>query len=253
MIVGVPPYLLLLIAIVLIYLLDCIVVLYANEAIVKPHGSGWQVDFGSRQGWIAGKRIYLLNPLTPLAATYRAHWTVGETLARADEAALGRCADHTRLIDRLDTRIAMTAWMVLGILPLAMMLRGSLGFLIGAAVSWTLVILLLVRFFASRVELELGWSEFCLIAFECLACPPCAVNLLRKLSLRYRMNIDLVGLTVAMPVDRAAIVFERIGEQADARLIMMDDDTPEYALTHAWRELLRVEHSRLTPRKNEST
>ena len=66
MIIGIPPYLLLLVAIALIYLLDCLVVLYANEAIVKPHETGWQIDFGSRQSWIAGKRIYLLNPLTPL-------------------------------------------------------------------------------------------------------------------------------------------------------------------------------------------
>lgn len=253
MIIGVPPYLLLLVVILLIYLLDCIVVLYANEAIVKPHESGWRVDFGSRQGWIAGKRIYLLNPLTPLAATYRTHWQVGEASARVDEGTLARCADHTRLIARLDARIAMTAWVVLIILPLAMMLRGSLGFLIGAAISWVLVIVLLVRFFASRVELELGWGEFSLIAFECLACPPCAVNLLRKLSLRYRMNIGLVGLTVAMPEDRAAIVFERIGEQVDAHLVMMDDETPEYAQTSAWRELLRIEYSRLIAKEVEPT
>ena len=252
MIAGIPPYLLLLVAIILIYLLDCIVVLYANEAIVKRQGPGWQVEFGSRQTWIAGKRIYLLNPLTPLAATYRTHWQVGSMLRHADESALTRCGDHTRLIARLHSRVAMTAWVVLVILPIAMMLWGSLGFLVGAATSWAVVIVLLLRFLACRCELELSWPEFSLIAFECLACPPCAVNLLRKLSLRYRMNIDLVDLAMQMDDKRAAAVFERVGEQIDATLIMLDLDTPEYEHTHAYRELLRCEHSRLTAKKVES-
>ncbi len=251
MIIGIPPYLLLLIAIVLIYLVDCIVVLYANEAIVKPHESGWQIDFGSRQGWIAGKRIYLLNPLTPLAATYRSHWKVSDTLTRADEGALARCGKHLNVIGRLKVFVATTTWVVLVILPIAMLLWGSLGFLIGAGISWAVVIAMLVRFVSFRRDLKLGWGEFSLIAFECLACPPCAVNLLRKLSLRYRMDIDLAGLAVTLADDRAATAFERIEEQIDARLVMMDDETPEYAQTNAWLELLRIEHSRLLAKEVE--
>ena len=245
MIIGIPPYLLLLAAIALIYLLDCLVVLYANEAIVKPHETGWQIDFGSRQGWIGGKRIYLLNPLTPLAATYRTHWKVSDSLTCADEGALARCAKHLNAIGRLDVFVATTAWVVLVVLPIAILLWGSLGFLIGAGVSWLVVIALLARFVTCRRDLGLAWAEFALIAFECLACPPCAVNLLRKLSLRYRMDIDVVSLAVGMPDDRAAVVIARVEEQADAQLVMMDDETLEYAQTRVWRELLRSEHFRL--------
>ena len=244
MIIGIPPYLLLLVAILLIYLLDCIVVLYANEAIVRPHASGWQVEFGSRQPWVAGKRIHLLNPFTPLAATYRAHWQVSERLARADQEALARCARHVALLARLDSPIRTCAWAVLIVLPIAMLMWGALGFLLGAAACWLSVIVLLLRFFSMRRELQLGWGESALIAFECLACPPCAVNLLRKLSLSQRMGIDLVGLLADMPEDRAAVAFALIGERTDARLLMMDDDTPEFARTRAWRELIRIGHPR---------
>ena len=253
MIVGIPPYLLLLIAVLLIYLLDCVVVLYSNEAIVKPQDSGWEVEFGSRQTWIAGKRIYLLNPFTPLAARYRAHWRVTEGLARVDEGALARCARHLALLATLDVPIRATAWVVLIVLPVAMLLWGPIGFLAGAAAAWAVVILLLVRFYSCRGELELGWGEFLLIAFECLACPPCAVNLLRKLSLRYRMDVDLLSLRDGMPDNRAAVLLDRIGEHTDAHLTMMDDDTPEYARTRTWRGLLQREHSRLIAGNEEST
>jgi hypothetical protein len=242
---AIPPYLLLLIAIFLIYLLDCIVLLYDNEAIVEPRESAWRMDFGSRQTWIAGKRIKLLNPFMPLTATYRTHWKVGESLPRADESALARCAEHARLIAGLGVRVATTAWVVLVILPVAMMLWGPLGFLAGAAISWVVVIALLLRFHACRRALELSRGEFILLAFECLACPPCAVNLLRKLSLRYRMNLDLLALTAEMRADQAAIVLDRVGQQADARLAMMDVDLPEFEQTRAYRELIRTEHSRL--------
>jgi hypothetical protein len=253
LIAAIPPYLLLLIAILLIYLLDCIVLLYDNEAIVERRESAWRMDFGSRQTWIAGKRIHLLNPFMPLTATYRSHWKVGEALPRADESALTRWAEHTRLIGGLGVRVAATAWVVLVILPVAMMLWGPLGFLVGAAISWIVVIALLLRFHACRLALELSRGEFILLAFECLACPPCAVNLLRKLSLRYRMNLDLLALAAEMEADRTVIVLERVGLQADARLLMMDVDLPEFEPTRAYRELIRAEHSRLIAKEAEPT
>ena len=65
------------------------------------------------------------------------------------------------------------------------------------------------------------------------------------------MDIDLAGLAVTLADDRAATAFERIEEQIDARLVMMDDETPEYAQTNAWLELLRIEHSRLLAKEVE--
>jgi hypothetical protein len=252
LIAAIPPYLLLLLAIFLIYLLDCIVLLYANEAIVEPLESAWRIDFGSRQAWVAGKRIYLLNPFMPLTATYRTHWKIGESLPRADDSALARLADHTRLIAGLRSRVAATAWVILVILPVAMMLWGPLGFLAGAAMSWVFVIALLVRFLACRHALELSRGEFVQMSFECLACPPCAVNLLRKLSLRYQMKLDLLALAAAQEAKQAAIVLDRVGQQADARLIMMDVDRPDFEQTRAYRELIRKEYSRLIAEEIES-
>ena len=252
MIIGIPPYVLLLVAIYLIYIIDSLVLLYANEAIIKSHEPGWRVDFGSRQAWVAGKRIYLLNPFTPSTAIYRAHWKTAEQWPHADESALADWAAHCRLISRLDSRIVATAWVVLVILPAAMLLWGPFGFLVGAALSWLVVIALLIRFAACRRALDMGKGDFALLAFECLACPPCAVNLLRKLSLRFRMNIDLVALAAAMDTAQAATVLDRVGQQADARLIMMDNDTPEYEKTSAYRELIRFEHAHLISEKVES-
>ena len=245
MITAVPPYVLLLVAIILIYLLDCLVLLYANEAVAKSHRAGWFVDFGSRQAWIAGKRMYLLNPFTPLTAVYRTHWTIAESLPHADESTLASWAEHAVLIARLNTRIAATAWIVLVILPLAMLVWGALGFLVGAALSWFVVIVLLLRFAGCRRALELSRGEFALLAFECLACPPCAVNLLRKLSLRYRMNVDLVAVAMRLDAREAEQVLDHIGQQADARLIMMAIDTAEYEQAYTYRELIRSEQSRL--------
>ncbi len=245
MITAIPPYVLLLVAIVLIYILDCLVLLYANEAVTRLNGPGWSVDFGSRQTWVAGKRVYLLNPFTPLVAVYRTHWTIGDCLPVADESALAQWAEHALLIARLDARIAATAWVVLVILPIAMLLWGPLGFLAGAALSWFVVIVLLVRFAGCRRALNLSMSEFAVLAFECLACPPCAVNLLRKLSLRYRMNVDLLAVAARLDAGPAVSVLDRVGQQADAWLIMMDSDTPEYEQAGAYRELIRCEQSRL--------
>ena len=245
MITAIPPYVLLLVVILLIYLLDCLVLLYANEAVAKSHHEGWCVDFGSGQAWVAGKRVYLLNPFTPLAAVYRTHWKIAERLPHADESALARWSEHHRLIARLNTHIAATAWVVLVLLPVAMLLWGPLGFLAGAALSWIVVIVLLLGFASCRRALALSRGEFALLAFECLACPPCAVNLLRKLSLRYSLNVDLVVVAAGLDAGQAARVLDRVGQQADACLIMMPIETPEYEKACTYRELIRSEQSRL--------
>lgn len=245
MITVIPPYVLLLSVILLIYLIDCVVLLFANEAIIKSREGRWQVDFGSRQNWFAGKRFYLLNPFTPLSAIYRMHWAIGDVLPLAGESAQAQWAEHSRLVARLGTRVAATGWVVLVILPGAMLLWGSLGFLVGAALSWLTVIVLLARFLACRRALDLSLGDGLLIAFECLACPPCAVNLLRKLSLRYRTKIDLAAVTALLETEHAAFVLDHIGQQADAHLLMLEVDSSEYEKISAYRELIRAEHSRL--------
>lgn len=243
-----PAYPLLALAIGLIYLLDGLVLLYVNEAIVEARGAGWRVQFGTRQTWIRGRRIHLLNPFTPLTRCHRASWRVADELAGSVAEAGSPSAAPVDAADTraLDPWIRATALVVVVILPLAILFWGALGVLAGFALAWTTATALVIRFARLRKALGIGLGDFVLLAFECIACPPCAINLARKLSLRVRVDEDLVAFVRQSPSDEAARAWLRIREDVDARLAGMEEDDPVRSRTLRYRALLDHEIERLS-------
>lgn len=235
-------------AIVLIYLIDCVVLLYSNEGIVKRHGQRWRIDFGSVQPWIAGRRVALLHPLTPLIEAYRASWHI------VDGFGGGEVVDATR--SQFDARLpaweslapyVAGAWLlVLVALPLALCLRNTLAFVIIAAIAWASVWILVIRLWSLRGALGVSRGAFAMVAFECIACPPNAANLVRKLSMRMNVDTDLAALVV-LAGDCAAVcgAMERIDREVAARLMFLEPETPVHARAVRYRTLLHDEMMRI--------
>lgn len=235
-----PTYPLLVLAIGLIYLLDGLVLLYVNEAVVEANGDVWRVQFGTRQTWIRGRRIHLLNPFAPLQRCYRASWRVddartGGTAHGEGAPPLPAGAPDTRL---LDPWVRTTALVVLVLLPLGILFWGALGVLAGFALAWVSAAALVVRFARLSKGIGIGRGDFILLAFECIACPPCAINLVRKLSLRVQVGEDLVAFLQGSTPEDACRAWSRIREDVDARLAGMDEDDPAHARTVRYRALL---------------
>lgn len=235
-------------AIILIYLIDCVVLLYSNEGIVGRHGKSWRIDFGSAQPWIAGRRVALLHPLTPLVEAYRASWHIVDGLDGGEVVAAARRQFDARLPawESLATYVAAAWVLVLVALPLALCLRNTLGFVIMAAIAWASVWILVIRLWSLRGALGVSRGAFALVAFECIACPPNAANLVRKLSMRMTVDTDLAALA-GLAGDSAAVcsALERIDREVEARLTFFEPETPAYARAVRYRTLLHDETMRI--------
>lgn len=232
--------------VVVIYLIDGLVLLHVDEAIIE-HGRRRRILFGSVQPWIAGRRVLLLAPLRPLATAWRVGWGIRDTLdpPEGTDDARALLDARTRTIARLAPFVCAVWVLVLVATPATLLVATIPTFLLVAAFAWLAVWLLVLRLGRLRGDLGLSWSAFALVAFECIACPPVAANLPRKLSLRLSPSIDLMAFVD--DADRAAVHAQLTGD-IEARLVFLEPDSPASVRAEKYRELLlgavatRLEH-----------
>jgi hypothetical protein len=180
---------------VIFYLYDACVLLYSNEAVFVCNGAGrWAVTTGRSGFMFSGRSLCVLNPFTPHRPSFRLHWDF-ERLDSAgkDSAWSARAQEFKRLVPTtLTGGIALFLLLPLGmftalgryaVIPAVLLLYGS-----------TLLALFRLRREGILAALD-GW-RFLGFAFECLACPPFAVNMVRRITLAER---------IAEPVPLAAV------------------------------------------------
>jgi len=211
-----------------LYLFDSATLLYGNEVVATRSRKGWRVT----GGWdflVLGRRPCLPNPFAPHRLAIRQRWTV------ADPETDGEVVDTFPALDRVLRPIkavvlALLA-LLIGVLPVVSVLYGAGAVLLAVfASAYVLVIAGLVLIHRRREVLALSGQQFRSLAVDALACPPFAVNLVRKVSAGWTLPGGLVGYGRAHfgPVARqqtVAIVEQRIAE----RLSYEDDGTGKHA------------------------
>ena len=168
------------------YLYDSTVLLYSNEAILVCDGPRqWHAATGMAGFLLAGRTPCLLNPFTPHRPSFRLRWDFNSLDSESLKSQwMERAAELKSLAPAtLTAGIALFALLPLGmftavgayaIIPALVLLYGSI-----------VVSLILV---ARRGLLIVpGWRRWLLLAFECLACPPFGVNMVRRTTLGYRI------------------------------------------------------------------
>lgn len=184
------PEILLITIFVVLYLYDSALLLYPNEAVLISLGrSGWIVGFGSNRTTLRGKGLYIPNPMFPNRSQFRLTWQY-----RASSVG----ASHTWE----ETEKTLTAFVPLVFslfaasyvfLPLALFGKGGdLLVLITFFLVYMNVIFILSLLWFKRGEFNLNNGEFLSTAFDFLICPPFALNVIRRLSLRLDVKEDLV-------------------------------------------------------------
>ena len=164
------------------YLYDSALLLHDNELLLIRRGARWSIRGGSDIR-VAGKRLYLPNPLTPQALLFRVAWSTSDRRSPQDSAqAIEAFGCSLRFI-----RVLVVAQIVIlmALLPGISWTLGSSGPLLGViALFYALVLVALVVIYRRRETLGLSGKDYGLLALDVLACAPFAANLARKLSLR---------------------------------------------------------------------
>lgn len=139
----------------------------------------WRAALGEGATWRGRFLVFpaLLAPGTPV---FRAVWREGDRTADAPvgERVLG-------VLRPLRWPALLVAFALFVLVPLALLLHVSQAWLPGLLVLIYLPTLLAVAHLARhRTTLGLAWGDLAAISFDVLACPPFALNLVRRVTLR---------------------------------------------------------------------
>ena len=172
-----------------LYLYDSALLLYANEAVLAARRKGgWLVEFGSNKTTLRGKELYLPNPLIPTRPLFRMAWSFEHA---APDAVVGLLEDGARF-----TRFAPAVWSLFVLtfvfLPVVLFVRLGDWAIVGVfgLIYVNLLAIVLVLWFA-RSQFQLSGPKAAAMGLDLLLCPPFAINIIRRLSLRLPAS-DLV-------------------------------------------------------------
>jgi hypothetical protein len=222
-----------------LYLFDTTLLLYSNELLLVRRGRGW--DFVASSALVlAGRRICFVNPLLPGTPQFRVQWSDRDPRREQE--------DHPGL-ERFFRALRPVQYLVGGLLVILLLLPLELFFfgtgvelLIVMAAFYLVILVTLGYVFSRRGDLRLSGKAFAALCFDCLACAPFAINLVRKLSMRRglagnpvtfaRQTFDPAMLSSLLRAIAARVALEQQREEAQ---------TPRWAELEAYRRGLTDE------------
>ena len=172
----------------------------------------------------AGRSLCMLSPFTPHRPSFRLSWDFdGLDSASNDLAWSARAQEFKNLVP-----MALTAGFALFVLlPLGMFTPlGAYAIIPAVLFLYGSTLLALFQLRRRRTLLAIDRRRFWGLAFECLACPPFAVNMIRRITLAYRIT-EPVPLAAVRLLDAEG--WARLSEHCISSL----DDAMQLAAEHS--------------------
>lgn len=174
-----------------LYLYDSALLMYSNEAVLIPTGKDrWLAGFGSNKITFKGKELFLPNPLLPTRPLFKLAWEFD---------ILAPSLNHTwNLARKAFARFAPPVWglavSTFLLLPFALFGRlGDLIILLAFALIYLHVFLIIMLLWFERAKFDITARGCAVIALDLLICPPFALNIVRRLSLKLPVHEDFIS------------------------------------------------------------
>jgi len=217
------------------YLHDSSALLFTDELVLERVGQGWRAHSGSPV-LIAGKRPFLPNPLAPHRPLLRV------SLSRLLGEALPARNDPAHFLNALAPFKLLSACLLLLFfpgLPLVLYRFGAGG---AELLGWLAAVYLAVACIVYTVTcrrrvLELSPRECAGLAFECICCPPFAINIVRRLALRADV-VTLEGHAAIFDAPSRQSLLVTASERIDEMLHGWEAGTPQAQALLQYREKL---------------
>jgi hypothetical protein len=173
-----------------LYLYDSTLFLHPNQGvIVRAFDRRWHARFGSFDMQLWHKEPLLLNPLLPFHPAFTAFWRFDETgeATRIDWDAMARIYSGFTV-----AAIALAVVLFVAFPCVLLLKPTNTNVLATIVLAYALIFALVGVALAKRSRLEISRRKMAGILFECVICPPLAVNIVRKLSLARTLRADFV-------------------------------------------------------------
>jgi len=200
----------------LLYLYDSSALLYSNEAVFSCNRARrWSVSTGWAGFTFAGRTLCILNPFTPHHPAFRLAWDVAsiqtleiQTQEIQPPAVHSTASDRESWSDRASSfdRLLLTTWLawiaLFVVLPVGLFTAAGAYAVVPALVLfYASTVVALWRLRQSTALRPPDLKRFLSFAFECLACPPFAANMIRRITLQERIAepVPLAGIRLLDP------------------------------------------------------
>lgn len=198
------------------YLYDSLLWLFGDELVLIRGARHWDCAAGS--DWLLlRRRLYLPNPFTPQRLLWRACWsTASHGGEPTDLAALAALQYRLR-------PLRVLVWVLLLLIVVALplgVIGGATPLLLLAlfAAIYLVALISVAWLWRHRSELGLSVRACRALSFDALACPPFAINLVRKIALRVAIRGEILTQARAVFEPQAferlrAMLRRRVAEQ----------------------------------------
>jgi len=232
--VIVPFEILLVLGALAFYLQDSCALLYADELMLERVGGGWQVHSGAAM-LVAGRRPFVPNPLAPHRPLMRVSL---RQLLGEEPAERNHLAHYLNALAPFKAAsIALLLLFVPG-LPLLLYFFGTgMELLCWLALVYLAVARITATLFQHRRVLQLSVRDCAGLAFECACCPPLAINIVRKLTLRAEA-MPLAGHPAILNARSHPSLPAAVGERIEEMLHRWESETPQAQALLRYREKL---------------
>ncbi|MGY0558521.1 hypothetical protein [Lysobacter sp. A421] len=218
-----------------LYLQDSMMLLHYDEATFLQTRKGWTTSIGA-DAQLVGRHLFVPNPLTPTRAVFRTSW-LDQAHAQDKEhwPALRHFLAALESLKPVCHAMFTLLFVVLPLLlwwyphPLALLALLALMYLCASLLAWQMW----------RYRRVLGLDRRSVLAwgFEALACPPLAINLVRKICLHRGLHADPIRAETHLcsPIE-SRLLRNQIDKRLTDALSLSSEDDPHYPALHTYRQ-----------------
>ena len=238
-----------------LYLYESSVLLYCNQAVLSPiRANDWRVQFGLKHLNIRGKELcfaQLLMPWRPLfVLTWRFEGRASSKQETGPETGLPETAARAPWqpppAASYQILIPIVWWLSIAtfiVLPLGLFTSlGDMAVLYAAGMLYIGILVLLLALWRYRNHFQLSKKDLFSLGFEFVICPPFALNVIRRLSLKIKIEDDLEPIAHGLQSPQAwqltrDLMLERLDDQIDYE----PQDSARYASLVSHRQQLQAQ------------
>ena len=207
------------------YFYDSFMLLNINELILTRSVKSWSYKFPILGFQLLKKFPFLPNLLTPNVALFQVLWPTNDD--NLDSKALDV---FIKSLIPIQMTVIILLLLILIYLPIVAFIYGSgVELLILFSTIYIVIASILIYIFTQKNNLHLTNIKFISIAFESIICPPFALNMVRKISLNYSINIDPYIFSNEMFDTNTKLLFKNnLCNVIEENMKFFEEDAPRY-------------------------
>lgn len=171
------------------YLYDSSMLIYVNELVFSEHNGTWSFSYPKPNFQFLKKFLYIPNPLTPYRPIFRVFWSVNEiNHSLQSKVDLQSFITALRPLRYMTYCLCFLLFFGLPIIVFILNTNSDLSLIFLFCGIYINILVMLSQIYRQKETLGLSRKVFVKLSIDSLACPPFALNLLRKISLNYSLG-----------------------------------------------------------------